>query len=502
MAQKISEPTTKILVATKTIPSGIGITAEFVAFQDVPLSEVPSGALTNFAQVYRRQPAYPIPEGCPICEDLLLPNVEVATQASFIPTGSQRVTLGIVHVRQGDKVFPPQKSLSTLLATEQSIDVRVAPRNEARGKLAAMKNEVLRTFSTKDSRNVGELILENATIYGIDTTNDSLTLLLAQNEAAKLAAAARKGNLQIFTRHEKRDEPESVEVEGRVEPIERSQSLPPSVPVALPFEQPLSQNVPLAQEPSLSIPVESAPTISLEKAQRDAPMPMDNVEPFLSPSPAPESTQSVVARNSQSLDRFDRQPDKQPAAALPNSESDTEILIRNDVPLVSFSMPSFNALSDVSSERPKEQVPTSTLSMTSPTSEPELGSPARPYVETIMGPPRVSQTIQFLPPGTVLSTRREYSPEVARRTDFGTQSRTTPFATVPPEMPVTPSVLPAPQILSEKTGISGYSPFERRFEQRVFSVYQDRELDGSFSSGGIPAPPLLLKDSDTGTQTE
>ena len=501
MARPIDEPTTKILVATKTIPSGIGITAEFVAFQDVPLSEVPLGALTSFAQAYRRQPAYPIPEGCPICEDLLLPNVEVATQASFVPTGSQRVTLGIVHIRQGDKVFPPQRSLSTILSADQSVDVRVVPRNETRGRLAAMKNKVIRTFATKDTGNFGELILENATIYGIDPTNDSLTLLLAQNEAAKLTAAAKKGHLQIITRHDNGNVMEAVE--GIVEATERSQSLPPPMPIALPFELPLSQNTPLEQGLSLSLPMESAPTVSLETAKRDAPLPIDIVDTTQPPTPAFVAlSQSSVGMSIQSLDRFDRLPERQPAAAFPDLESDEGTLIRNDVPMVSFNMPSLNTSSHVSLERSIEQAPMSMLSQTSPTNEPELGDSARPYVETIVGPPRVSQAIQFLPPGTILSTRREYSPEIAKRTDSETLLQTIPLTTMPTETPAMPSVIPTPQILSEKARVSGYSPFERHFEQRVFTVFQGSDGGGSHSSGGIPAPSLLMKGLDTDAQAE
>ena len=563
MVRRIPESTAKILIATQTIPSGIEITADFVAFQDVPLSEVPLGALTSFAQVYRRQAAYPIPEGCPICEDLLLASVDAASQAGFVPTGSQRVTLGIVHVRQGDKVFPPQRqSLSSILTADQSIDVRVVPRNEARGRLAAMKNEVLRTFAAKDSRNVGELILENATIYEIDSAKDSLTLLLAQNEAAKLTAAAKKGHLQIFTRHDKRNAPEAVEVEGTVESMEQSQSLSPSVPVALPFEQPLSQNMPHAQELPLSIPMEPAPIVALEKVQKVAPMPVDIVvdTTLSSTTPVLELTQSPVARSPQSLDRFDRQPEEQPIVALPVVENDAldlqssqnfvipaktgiqteefntvsldsrpepahdlirggsdgkkdfavllenneETLIRNDAPMVSFSMLPLNEFPVISLERPMEQAPMSMRSKTASADEPEPVSPTAPYLETIVAQPRVSQAIQFLPPGTVLSTRREYSPEVAKRTDAEKKRpMPTPFPAMTPEMPATPSVIPVPQILSEKAGVAGYSPFERPFEKRVFTIHQDGEVNGgSPSSGVLPAPPLLLKVLGTGSQSE
>ena len=510
MWQHVSEPTTKILVAIQTIPSGIEITADFVAFQDVPLSEVPSGALTSFVQVYRRQAAYPIPEGCPICEDLLLSSVEVASQPGFIPTGSQRITLGIVHVRQGDQVFSPQKKpLSTILAADQSIDVRVVPRNEARGRLAAMKNDVLRTFAAKDFRNFGELILENATIYEIDSTKDSLTLLLAQNEAAKLTAAAKKGHLQIITRRDKMDAPEAVEIEGVVESIEQSQSLPfptPPVPVALPFELPLSQNTPPhAQELPLSLPMEPVPTVALEKVQRVAPMPVDIVDTTLSSTtPILELTQPPAARSPQSLDRLDLQPEGRHLVAMPVVKNKEEILIRNDAPMVSISMPPLNEFPGISPEYPMEQAPMPMQSRVSAADEPGRESPTPSYVEAIIGQPRVSQAIQFLPPGTVLSTRREYSPEVAKRPDTEKKLLATPpFTIQPPAMSAIPSVIPAPQILSEKAGGSGYSPFERPFEKRVFAVHQDGEVNGDApSSGVLPAPSLLLKGLSTGAQAE
>ena len=204
---RVSEPTTQILVATKTIPGGIAITADFVAFVDVPLSEVPVGALSDFNRVYRRQPAYPIPVGCPICEDLLLPETETATEATFIPPGSQFVTLDIVHLRQGHMRFSPNEPLATMLDPAQHLDVRLVPRNEMPGRLAELKNQVLQNFSTYDSRNSGELILENVPIHQIqrrilaDPTGmpgDSLVLILDRNEAAKLTAAAGRGQIRVL----------------------------------------------------------------------------------------------------------------------------------------------------------------------------------------------------------------------------------------------------------------------------------------------------------------
>lgn len=201
-------PTVKILVAQKEIPIGAEITADYVEFRDVPVAEIPSHATTNFMQIYRRRPAYPLTVGCPVCEDLLLPRESEETQSvKYLPVGSQVVSLEVEQLRVGTKVSEFEIPLSNVLSIGDHVDIRVIPMDEGKGEYVQRKNEILKTFAAKDSPiTMGELVLENVGIYGIAGKQSELggkqiqtvSLLLENGQAEKLNAAARDGRLRIM----------------------------------------------------------------------------------------------------------------------------------------------------------------------------------------------------------------------------------------------------------------------------------------------------------------
>ena len=463
VAKQNDEPKTKILVATRTIPDGVEITADFVAFQEVPLSEVPLVALSSFTQVYRRQSAYPIPADCPICEDLLLPPIDATSSAAFIPAGSQLVSLDIVHIRQGDKVFPPREPISTILEAGQRIDIRIVPRNEGHGRLAEMKNEVLRNYAAQDPRNSGELLLANVPIHEIQrrsvidhtsSLHDSLILMLDKNAAAKLMAAAKKGQIRILAHQNEQTSPQSIEVETIIKVAEQGQpqDTPLDIPVTL-------------EQPSL-VPAESAPIMALEHVQKDAPMPdADCVHPD-------------VAGGPHSLDRLGSPP-----VFTSSEHGDVEkVLIRNESSTASFGA----SPRIISSDRPAEE--TSVLTGLPQTNVPEREALTHPLSETIMGTPRGNQAIKFLPPGTVASVT-EYLPAMASRSE----SVVTLPTTIPPAatLPVMPLIVPPPNMLPIRTDVPpGYTPFERR-------IYTVQPSEGWDDLDGVPTPPRLMKSYNT-----
>ena len=504
-----SEPTTKILVATKTIPDGIEITAEFVAFQDVPLSEVPAGALSDFNRVYRRQPAFPIPEGCPICEDLLLPFVETAAQAAFIPAGSQIVTLDVVQVRQGHNVFPPKEPLAAVLAADQRVDIRVVPRNETPGRLAEIRNQVLQAFSAYNFRNSGELILENIPIHRIQRRyvadhvgKDSLVLMLGKSEAARLASAARRGQIRVLvhSRDEKR-EPEPTRIDNVFEVAHQYTPqqfpLPPlplqpdpvqSSPDPLPSGQPAEpSDVPFVQEQppqELPEPLPEPPPAGLtENVRRILSVSAENIDdsellsdPDSVPLPihvpvhaAAEIVQIPVVRLPHTSGQ---QLNSSLTLVLPEADEESKeerILIRNENPGVSLGASSPRTL-------PVEQAARQnlTLSRSLPTSESEqktLFQP-RPNMEILRENQRATQSIQFVTPN-------DSAPDHLR----GEMKRSETVA-MPPGTAF--AAMPSIQTLQER--VQGYSPFERR----VYTVLP------SENNSGIPkeeelVPPMLLK---------
>jgi len=533
---QVSEPTTKILVATRTIPSGIEITADFVAFQAVPISEVPPGVFTCFAQVYLRQPAFPIPVGCPICEDLLLPRATITPQTAFVPTGNQIVALDITHVRQGNRVFLPREPLSAVLSDDQRIDIRVVP-PEAQGRLAEKRNEVLRTFAAQDIRNSGELILENVPIHKIQrqsvanhagSVRDALELMLDKNDAARLTAAARRGQLRIFVRQ---DEVSPLQLSDIFDIADSAcadsacsdsadasvQTLPDSLPSdSLPLD-----SVSLVQSLSLDIPntEHSSPTTELgsatqleslveppaetpvEHVQRIAPVPADVVDPVLLYTPAvailplanvEDNLQEEYAQEGHAQNV--EQPSDSLAIFAPLESPIREVdFIRNDGMIV-FGM-SFRSVDSASIDPATDTTVEQTPTQVSPLmDEPGQGALARPSLELAIGSPRITNTIQFLPPGSIppgsiIVPVKEDSQEQERMLQVEAES-----AIMPIMSPIMPSAMPILITTQDRTParVPGYSPFERR----IYTVLPEGE------EWKLQAPQQLTRGSDSGTPNE
>ena len=480
------EPLTRILVAKRTIPSGVEITADFVVLQEVAVSEVPLGSIARFSQVYRRQSAYPIPTGCPVCEDLLLPKEETAPESAFIPIGSQFVTLDVARIWQGNRIFVPTQPLSTLLGADQRVDIRIVPRDETQGRLADIKNEVLRTFAAPDFKNSGELVLENVPIHRVQrqfaaqsagSIRDSIMLMLDRSEAARLTAAAKKGQIRLLVRLDE----ESVPVLAEERTFAATEPPRELLPAPLPIEQPLPQDVPLdtpfALEQSGSVVF--VPTAPSETVAKTAPVPADVFDSALMLPPDPGFTLLPVAREGEiplRLHRSDQQPNDPVDTVFPEFESEEKVSIRNDVPIAPFGrmVPPLTP--------PAHSVEHSATVL--PLLTHELGESAivPSHSEAVLGPPRMTQSIQFVSPGNVAPVG-EYPREIARRAE----------SLLPSAGPSAESVLAAPK---ERTGTPGYSPFERR----IYTVLPSDETEKS-PGKELPAPPRLQKNSD-GTQGE
>ena len=478
VAVRTFEPTTKILVAKRTIPNGVEITADFVVFQEVPISEVPKGSLISFAQVYRRQPAYPIPAGCPVCEDLLLPQAATTVQTAFIPTGNQIVALDVVHVRHGDKVFLPKKPLSTVLSADQYIDIRVVP-PESQGQLAEKKNALLRTFGSQDIRNSGELILEKVPIYRIqrqivaDHTGlikDSLELMLGKSEAARLATAAKRGQIRILVyqgeTNNTTDSPFGV----------ADSSVP--LPDTLVLEQSWSLDTPYTQEHFLPIPAERELAVPGEHSPRVAP------EPVASAS-VPALTMLPFLGAEEVSPNLNQQPESPAASNAPELFAKEMDIIRNDgnEGMVAFGTVPFRNIASESLPIVERTPVTEKLPFQTNTSKQEtfIRSHSTDLQEMTMGVPRVTSRLQFLPLGGIAPVK-EYSQAMTWQAE-------------PEILPlVMPSATPVPMALQ---GMPEYSPFDRR----IYTVLPVDDPD-SRPNEELPAPQRLLRSSDAGTQTK
>ena len=493
VAEKSIESTTKILFSKRTIPGGMEITADYVVFQDVPLSEVPTRALTSFSQVYRRQPAGSIPAGYPICDDLLLPLATSAPRTAFVPAGNQIVALDVVHIRQEDKIVSPQEPLSTLLSAGQSVDIRTVP-FEAQGRLAEKKNELLRTFGQQDFRNSGELVLENVPIYQIQRqinpnrsglTRDSLELMLDKSESARLTAAAKKGQIRILVHQDERVS-ERLSTTDTVDETSlgiADASVPSpktTLPGTLSLEQSVSLDIPHVQHSFLPVsPVlDSVVAVPAEQVQRAAPTPME------SPS-AQVGTMLPLLKAEEITQNTDQQPDRQADANVPELPIKEINDIRNDGMVAFGALPFRHAVS----EPPPVREPTSeavrfpelddATEAETFVSSPALHSPS----ELTLGIPRVANTIQFLPLGGGIAPMREYPHAMSLNME---------------PIPI-PTVMPSamPGTFATQGRLPEYTPFERR----IYTVLPADNL-GKGSSEAIPVPQRLIRSSDSGTQTK
>ena len=496
---RTSEPTTKILVAKRTIPSGIEITADFVVFQDVPISEVPAGSLTSFAQVYRRQSAFPIPTGCPICEDLLLPPA-TAMQTAFVPTGSQVVALDIVHVRQGDRVFSPQKSLSTMLSVDRRVDIRVVP-PEAQGRLAEKKNEVIRTFGAQNIRDSGELVLENVPIHRTQRlfaadhtglTRDSLELMLDNNEASRLTAAARRGQIRILIRQDDTDsQPTKVENVFEIADLPVQES-----PDSLLLEQSLSLDIPHIQEQEHSSPISAKPdpATPVDYVQKVAPAPADIFGTALLPPLVSATTVLPLMRaeetspnGSQRDEHLHRLADSFP---MESSAKETNT-IRNDGK-IAFGTSSFRVITPTPDPFPtveRERAPTSVESPPLPSlmDNPQQGVPDHLQSirapETAIGPRTTASTVQFRAPSNVASVE-----ENPREVAWEVESALLLPSLIPPAT--------SPPVVTRER-VPGYSPFERR----AYTVLPNEGFSKSLAEE-LQAPQRLIRSSNSRPQTQ
>lgn len=337
-------PTVKILVAEKEIPIGAEITADYVSFKDVPIPEIPNQAITNFMQVYRRRPAYPLTAGCPICEDLLFPKEDETDQnAKYLPAGSQIVSLEVGQLRIGNDVSEFELPLSHILSPEDSVDIRVLTQQKAEGEYIRRKNEILQTFASRNGIvAAGDLVLENVSIYNIVSKQaesggrqiQTVSLLLDNVQAEKLAIAAKEGRLRIVphqgqTKAEKNQEktPENAEasktahqavlsvaeeesakaipsVSEESKQEEQAQSMPKQ-PIRLLDSSHQPQNVSSEPEtpnnPRASMPYNLQPIVSAENREFDRPKNSAHVSfvtPQLNSNPIRNDSDSIVKTES------------------------------------------------------------------------------------------------------------------------------------------------------------------------------------------------------------
>jgi len=293
-------PAIKILVAKLPIAVGEEISAEAVVFQDVPVCELPDGAITSFFRAYRRRPAYPISPGCPICEDLLIPKtVDSEETVKYIPAGSQIVVLEVEQVRLSRDSGDARLPITQVLSTEDSVDIRVVSRQDSQGEMIERKNNILRIYAPEKSEQkeeIGELILENIPLHDVRSSGQAIegkqyqtvSLLLENDEVEKLYQAVRDGRLRIALHTEPEPEPieepkpESLQAVTESEPTVEAQPVVKALPMVEPEPEfhPEPKTVRL-----IAAPIEEQPFVAVEVsvANEETKTPISPTISFASP---------------------------------------------------------------------------------------------------------------------------------------------------------------------------------------------------------------------------
>ncbi len=214
-------PTIKILTAKNSIPKGALIGAADILYTEITVAELPKEAVTDFLQVNKRQAAYDISVGCPLCEDLLVPKMPADSEARFIKPGLHRVALEIDVIQPNQKNALPAHIVSQFLQPGKRIDVYCLPKDEPQGEWARKKMAVLAQKATKNwEAEAGPPLLENVEIAAVQNhvgaTKNTLSLILEKEELSRLETAAKTGRLRVSLR----DEPSRTETRQEEPPQE------------------------------------------------------------------------------------------------------------------------------------------------------------------------------------------------------------------------------------------------------------------------------------------
>ncbi|MDR3109857.1 MAG: Flp pilus assembly protein CpaB [Planctomycetaceae bacterium] len=229
-------PRTEIIISKCEIPAGTLIDANLIRYQSVVIDEVPEKTLTNFNSVSGRKAVYNIPEGCPICEEMITdPLVSDSDSKLFVPPGYRAVPIRIAKVNGKSTSFVPG----------ELTDIAVVPRQPS-GSLAEKRNNVLGINSSSKR----EVLFENVTVFSTralttesadgrssDTQLDEITVLLTQSQLDTLERQSQLGTLRLSPVVKEIATPKKYKdgVIAKKQVLESASVEPPlALPVALP----------------------------------------------------------------------------------------------------------------------------------------------------------------------------------------------------------------------------------------------------------------------------
>ncbi|MDR0521702.1 MAG: hypothetical protein LBH00_07595 [Planctomycetaceae bacterium] len=534
--KKAEDRTVKILIAKRTIPVGKEITGTDVFYQEIPRSEIPPYSIPLFSQVYRRSPAYPIPAGCAICDDMLTP-AAASEETAFIPAGNRLVDIDITPVYEkngGKPALPP-------ITADLRVDVWSIPRIQERaGKLNKRRNEL---FVNNGLREKGkQLLLENVPVFSIRGSRrnpdlasaGSIRLMLKKEEFAKLAAEARHRDIRISPRPNTDlliAENPAVEIPAAetpavapapAEPLVAEQPIPPApVPAPLPDEVQIPAETEIAAVNTQT--VETPVAESAESVADANPKQPETAVQNHTPVPVPESPEIVpdtrlAEKTTEIKPGMAPENEPEPFPQIPRGEK-SQIIAFTPFPPVELEKvihPQPSPKKPVQEEQPQEnplqKTPTPIagtpgLSFDSLLNQPLYGPEKESSTSGRKNPPAdpVRNELQppsgraiFIPPKTDPPTADTLKTEVVKQEKRG-------FAALP-EKPVkktgeTEEALFQPgKATTKKPEVSdpfkssltfppsGYSPFDRqtRTESSV-------PASGSILESDFPPPPRLLR---------
>lgn len=191
-----NRPRTEVIVAKHDIQVGSRLDASMIRYQSAVIDEVPDRAIFNFGALNGKKTIYTIPEGCPICEEMLADFQTQETESkAFIPPGYRVVPIQVEKVHGSAASFVPGSQA----------DITVIPHQRS-GSLIEKKNAVL-GITPAESR---EVVFEKVSVFSVrsivaDASQNAsgvaqveeVTVLLTPAQLETLTRQSRQGMLRL-----------------------------------------------------------------------------------------------------------------------------------------------------------------------------------------------------------------------------------------------------------------------------------------------------------------
>jgi hypothetical protein len=335
------------------------IDASHIRYQSAVIEEVPERTLTNFNSVSGRKAIYSIPEGCPICEEMIADSlVKESDSKLFVPPGYRVVPIRIAKTNGKPTSFVPGELTDIAIVPRQPSGSLAEKRNTVLGITPSSKREVLfekvTVFSTR------ALVAESADGRSSDAQLDEVSVLLTQSQLDTLVRQSQLGTLRLSPVVKEIDIPKKYkdEVIAKKRDVESAAiKSPVASPIALPaIEEKLADDA-VSETVAKTEPVVNEATPVFETLSQASPsvpaVKQLNVEPPVAEQRAKQIVEKIVEQPpTQKVVKLSSVTESKPVV---DSGNDSETILQPMQPSknLSFVAPSLKVLPTTETPSPR-----------------------------------------------------------------------------------------------------------------------------------------------------